>query len=131
PALPQNAPYGIDLVAGRDYYWCSCGKSKNQPFCDGSHKGTSFTPLKFSVDESKKYFLCGCKISDSKPFCDGTHRKEKGLKRYNEFLLKKNGELTAALAAAGKGGDATWKVVSVVSLVVAVGAVVAAKNRWI
>ncbi|KAJ3095785.1 hypothetical protein HDU97_006550 [Phlyctochytrium planicorne] len=97
PALPQNAPYGVDLVPGKDYYFCSCGQSKNQPFCDGSHKGTAFKPLKFTVDEAKKYWLCGCKLTENAPFCDGTHRKEKGLKRYTEFLLKKNGELKAAL----------------------------------
>ncbi|KAI9203552.1 uncharacterized protein BJ171DRAFT_600098 [Polychytrium aggregatum] len=93
PDLPRAAPYPVDLEPGKDYYWCSCGKSQNQPFCDGSHKGSSFKPVKFTVDEAKKYFLCGCKLAESAPFCDGTHRKEKGLKRYNEFLLKANQDL--------------------------------------
>ncbi|KAI8844874.1 hypothetical protein BC829DRAFT_363812, partial [Chytridium lagenaria] len=117
PAFPQNAPYAVDLVPG-----------KGQPFCDGSHRGTSFTPLKFTVDEAKKYFLCGCKISESKPFCDGTHRKEKGLKRYNEFLLKRNGELQSKLAEADKGRR-QLTVVAGVAAVVAVGVVLAVKLR--
>ncbi|KAJ3195346.1 hypothetical protein HK101_000458 [Irineochytrium annulatum] len=99
PVFVQAGPYQVDLVPNKDYYWCACGKSKSQPFCDGSHKGSGITPIKFTVDEAKKYFLCGCKVSDSKPFCDGTHRKEKGLRKYNEFLLKKNGELVAMLEA--------------------------------
>ncbi|MFC2131751.1 CDGSH iron-sulfur domain-containing protein [Bacteroidota bacterium] len=74
PNIPQKAPYGVDLDAG-DYWWCACGKSSNQPFCDGSHKGTEFTPLKFTIEEKKKYWLCGCKKTGNPPFCDGTHQK--------------------------------------------------------
>ena len=53
----------------------ACGQSKRQPFCDGSHKTTEFTPVKFSVTEAQKVWLCGCKKTGSKPFCDGTHKK--------------------------------------------------------
>ena len=74
PTIAQKAPYGVELEPG-DYWWCACGRSKKQPFCDGSHKTTEFSPLKFSVTEKKKYFLCGCKHSTKKPFCDGTHKK--------------------------------------------------------
>ena len=73
PVIAQKAPYGIDLAAG-DYYWCACGQSKKQPFCDGSHKGTGISPMKFTVEEAKKVFLCGCKQTKNAPFCDGAHR---------------------------------------------------------
>lgn len=69
------SPIEVSLEAGRQYYWCACGRSKSQPFCDGSHKGTQFTPKAFSVEESKKAWLCTCKKSGNAPFCDGTHNK--------------------------------------------------------
>ncbi len=68
-------PIEVTLEAGKDYYWCSCGRSKSQPFCDGSHKDTGFTPKKFSVAENKTVWLCTCKKTGNAPFCDGTHRK--------------------------------------------------------
>jgi CDGSH iron-sulfur domain-containing protein 3 len=73
PVSPQKSPYALDLTAG-DYWWCACGRSKAQPFCDGSHKTTEFTPVKLTVTEAKKYWLCGCKHSKTKPLCDGTHK---------------------------------------------------------
>ena len=63
------------VEAGKDYWWCACGLSKNQPFCDGSHKGGAFTPVKYSATESKTVYFCGCKASANKPLCDGTHKK--------------------------------------------------------
>ena len=75
PHIAQKAPYKIDLEAGKQYWWCACGQSKNQPFCDGSHKTTAFVPMSFTATESKEAYLCGCKNSANKPFCDGTHRK--------------------------------------------------------
>ncbi len=74
PNIAQKAPFGVDLET-KIYYWCACGYSKNQPFCDGSHKSTEFTPVKIVINESKKYWLCGCKKTHNKPFCDGTHKK--------------------------------------------------------
>jgi CDGSH-type Zn-finger protein len=74
PHIAQKAPYAIELEAGKAYFWCACGQSKNQPFCDGSHKGTSFTPMKFESDESKTAYLCGCKQTKNAPFCDGSHK---------------------------------------------------------
>jgi CDGSH-type Zn-finger protein len=74
-AIPaQKAPYGVDVQAGQKYYWCACGRSAKQPFCDGSHKVTSLTPVMFQAEESKKVWFCGCKASAGKPLCDGTHK---------------------------------------------------------
>jgi CDGSH iron-sulfur domain-containing protein 3 len=74
PRIAQTAPFKVDLQGGKDYFWCACGQSKNQPYCDGSHKTTAFTPLKFSVDAAKTAFLCGCKHTANAPFCDGSHK---------------------------------------------------------
>ena len=73
PVIANKFPYVSELEAG-EYWWCSCGKSKNQPFCDGSHKGSEFNPVKFSLTEKTKVFLCGCKHTATPPFCDGTHK---------------------------------------------------------
>ena len=73
PTIAQKTPYGIDVEAGKSYFWCACGKSAKQPFCDGSHQDTEFLPIKFEASESKKMFFCGCKHSADKPLCDGTH----------------------------------------------------------
>jgi len=74
PVITQKAPYTEELEPGT-YWWCACGKSQNQPFCDGSHKDTEFTPVKLEITEKTKVYLCGCKHSSDKPFCDGTHNK--------------------------------------------------------
>lgn len=73
PQIAKKAPIMLTLEPGT-YYWCSCGKSKNQPFCDGSHQGTKFAPLLFSIDEKKDVYLCQCKHAANKPFCDGSHQ---------------------------------------------------------
>ena len=73
PRVAQKAPYPIEVVSGKKYFWCACGKSSNQPFCDGSHKDTQFEPLVFEANEDKTLYFCGCKQSENKPFCDGTH----------------------------------------------------------
>mmetsp|Transcript_21559 Transcript_21559/g.18583 ORF Transcript_21559/g.18583 Transcript_21559/m.18583 type:complete len:82 (+) Transcript_21559:53-298(+) len=74
PDCPQKGPYEVELKKGETKYWCACGKSKNQPFCDGSHQGTQFKPIPVTVDEDKKVYLCGCKRSKNGAFCDGTHK---------------------------------------------------------
>ena len=64
---------GVDVVEGKSYFWCSCGKSSKQPLCDGSHKGTEFNPLLYKADQSKKVFFCTCKQTNDPPMCDGSH----------------------------------------------------------
>ncbi len=71
--IAQKEPYAAELEPGT-YHWCACGLSQNQPFCDGSHKDTSFEPVVFEVDEKKTVYLCGCKQTGGQPFCDGTHK---------------------------------------------------------
>ncbi|MBE9101924.1 CDGSH iron-sulfur domain-containing protein [Vacuolonema iberomarrocanum] len=74
PVIFDKKPAVMDLDAGT-YYWCSCGQSSNQPFCNGSHKGTDFTPIAFTLDEKKTVALCNCKVTGNQPFCDGSHAK--------------------------------------------------------
>ncbi|WP_019528756.1 CDGSH iron-sulfur domain-containing protein [Dasania marina] len=73
----SDTPYGVDVTATKAYFWCACGQSSNQPFCDGSHKGTEFTPIKYVADESKRVFFCGCKETANQPLCDGSHNNNK------------------------------------------------------
>ena len=75
PKIAQKAPYVIEVEEGKTYYWCQCGESKKQPFCDGSHKVTSFSPVMYKAMETKKIFFCGCKFTSKPPFCDGSHSK--------------------------------------------------------
>jgi CDGSH iron-sulfur domain-containing protein 3 len=74
PRIAQKSPIVQQANAGT-YYWCSCGASKAQPFCDGSHKGSGFAPLKFDLAEAKTVAWCACKHTKSAPFCDGSHAR--------------------------------------------------------
>ena len=74
PECPQKQPYFVNLEPGK-YYWCKCGRSKKQPFCDGSHKGTEFNPVEIVVTEKSSMSLCGCKRTKNAPLCDFTHNK--------------------------------------------------------
>jgi CDGSH-type Zn-finger protein len=74
PIIAQKAPYRVDVTEGKTYFWCSCGRSARQPFCDGSHKVTTLTPVKFEADKTGAVWLCGCKQTAGQPFCDGTHK---------------------------------------------------------
>jgi CDGSH-type Zn-finger protein len=73
PEVAQKELYPVELEAGKRYAWCACGYSTNQPFCDGSHKGTGFSPEVFTAEDAKTTYLCGCKHTGSVPFCDGSH----------------------------------------------------------
>ncbi len=73
--IAQKSPFAVPVEAGKSYWWCSCGKSAAQPYCDGSHKGSEFAPMKFTADADKTVYLCGCKATANAPFCDGRHAK--------------------------------------------------------
>ncbi|MBS0544009.1 MAG: CDGSH iron-sulfur domain-containing protein [Proteobacteria bacterium] len=75
PHIAQKAPYAVEVEGGKQYFWCACGRSKSQPFCDGSHKGTGFSPVGFTPETSGTVFLCGCKHTANPPYCDGSHKK--------------------------------------------------------
>lgn len=75
PVRASDTPFAVEVEAGKTYWWCACGRSANQPFCDGSHKVTSFTPVKYEAKVSEKVWFCGCKSSGHAPLCDGTHKK--------------------------------------------------------
>lgn len=72
PEIAQKAPY-IQVLEAGTYQWCACGRSAMQPFCDGSHVGTDFTPLEFTQEQTGLVTLCGCKHTKTPPFCDGSH----------------------------------------------------------
>ena len=74
PKIAAKSPRLVNLEPGK-YFWCACGKSSNQPFCDGTHKGSGLLSIAFEVQEQTKAWLCMCKQSKNKPYCDGTHRE--------------------------------------------------------
>ena len=75
PIPAQKEPYGVEVEAGKRYFWCACGRSQGQPFCDGSHKGTGLTPVMYTPEKSGQVWLCGCKATGNSPLCDGTHNR--------------------------------------------------------
>jgi CDGSH-type Zn-finger protein len=75
PKIAQTAPFPVEVEEGKTYFWCACGQSQKQPFCDGSHKGSDFTPVKYTAEKTGKAFFCGCKHSARQPLCDGSHSK--------------------------------------------------------
>ena len=74
PEIGGRQPLAIDVEAGKSYWWCACGRSKKQPFCDGSHKGSGFTPVEYKPAADEEAWFCACKRSGKKPMCDGTHK---------------------------------------------------------
>ncbi len=73
PIAAQKEPYLAKLEAGKSYAWCACGRSKDQPYCDGSHKDTGLSPVILKSEESREVWLCGCKQTKDQPYCDGSH----------------------------------------------------------
>jgi CDGSH-type Zn-finger protein len=74
PMVAQKSPYPIEVKSGRIYYWCACGRSNKQPFCDGFHSGTSFLPKPYRPEKDGTAWFCGCKHSQKSPLCDGAHK---------------------------------------------------------
>jgi CDGSH iron-sulfur domain-containing protein 3 len=74
PKRAADAPFGVHVKDGAVYFWCACGLSASQPFCDGSHKDTGFTPVRYVATEDAKVFFCGCKATANQPLCDGSHK---------------------------------------------------------
>ena len=75
PVRSSDTPFAVDVEQGKTYYWCACGRSKSQPFCDGSHKDTEFSPVKYLAEKSETVYFCGCKATQNQPLCDGSHKK--------------------------------------------------------
>lgn len=73
PISPQMNPYPVDVEEGKRYFWCRCGRSQNQPFCDGAHKDTGIEPLAWVAPKTETVMFCGCKMTDDEPICDGSH----------------------------------------------------------
>lgn len=74
-AIAQKEPIAVEVEEGKNYFWCACGKSAKQPFCDGSHKDTEFSPVAWKADKTGTKYFCCCKQTDNQPFCDGSHQK--------------------------------------------------------
>lgn len=75
PMIARKAPYPVQVIEGKTYFWCRCGRSKRQPLCDGSHKGTGIEPVSYKAEATRKVFFCGCKQTQNPPICDGTHSR--------------------------------------------------------
>ena len=75
PKRAADTPYAVEVIKGEAYFWCACGLSESQPFCDGSHKDTGFSPVRYNAEEDGKVFFCGCKATENQPLCDGSHSK--------------------------------------------------------
>lgn len=75
PVIAQREPILVELEAGKTYWWCACGRSQTQPFCDGSHEGTGFEPREYTPPRTRKLYLCVCKHTKRPPLCDGSHNE--------------------------------------------------------
>ena len=75
PILAQKSPFAVEVQEGRSYWWCACGRSSRQPFCDGSHKDTGLAPMEYKATVSRTIYFCGCKRTTKSPLCDSTHNR--------------------------------------------------------
>ena len=75
PVIAQKAPFPVEVEEGKTYFWCACGKTASQPFCDGSHKGSTFSPTKYTAEKTGTVYFCGCRQSGNGALCDGSHQK--------------------------------------------------------
>ena len=75
PVCSQKAPYVMDVEEDKTYYYCTCGKSEKQPFCDGAHKGTNFKAAAWKAEKTGKAYFCGCRVSQKGAICDGAHKE--------------------------------------------------------
>ena len=108
PVVAADHPIKVELEAGKEYHWCRCGRSKNQPWCDGSHRGTGFTPLAFTAEQSGEDWLCQCKQTHDGPYCDGHHKQVPADKVGHEFVLDADTSVARAFGlkpGADDGGD--------------------------
>lgn len=87
PVIADNKPTEVQVKKGQTYHWCRCGRSKSQPYCDGSHKGTGITPVAFTATQDGPVWLCQCKQTLDQPYCDGRHRQVPEEKVTKEFIL--------------------------------------------
>ena len=75
PVVAQKSPYAVAVEAGKQYWWCACGKSASQPFCDGSHQGSGFAPVEYRAEQDGTLYFCGCKHNQGGVLCDGSHSR--------------------------------------------------------
>ena len=75
PIVAQKSPFAVEVEEGKAYFWCHCGRSANQPFCDGSHRGTEFAPVRYAAGKTGVAYFCGCKHTGNQPLCDGSHKR--------------------------------------------------------
>jgi CDGSH-type Zn-finger protein len=74
PVRASDTPYAVAVEEGKSYFWCACGRSAKQPFCDGAHAGTGINPVKYQAPAAKTVYFCGCKVTRNQPLCDGSHK---------------------------------------------------------
>jgi len=75
PVSAGDGPIPVEVEEGKTYFWCACGKSANQPFCDGAHQGGDISPMAWEADGTKRVFFCACKKTKAHPLCDGSHNQ--------------------------------------------------------
>eukprot|EP00922_Rhytidocystis_sp_ex-Travisia-forbesii_P018287 GHVS01027186.1.p1 GENE.GHVS01027186.1~~GHVS01027186.1.p1 ORF type:complete len:224 (-),score=81.03 GHVS01027186.1:135-773(-) len=118
-AMVAVKPVCVELQSGVTYWYCRCGRSQNKPFCDGSHKGTSFKPIKIVPTETKSYSICQCYHSSTLPYCDGTHRDAATLRAYVDQLTEQTQQLRRRICSL----NMRWVVISALCFVTGAAAV--------